>query len=176
MKNFSTKYKLLLALLMISNFVFSQKIKHADHENIKKDTVILFNKSIIINTPAVMGNGPFETETILEIEDQGNTEILKFNSLSNGNSSWLYVQNKQNKIYITKELNYSNGVYKKELKKNDFDYLPATQTCTKKLSVMVDKSISLTDFFKFTPDDCYKCPINISVDECIKNGKVKYSW
>ncbi|WP_062703558.1 hypothetical protein [Chryseobacterium indologenes] len=176
MKTFSAKYTLLLILSMISGSVFSQKLKQADHENQKKDTVILFNKRIIINTPAIMGNGPFETENILEIEDRGTMKILKFSSLSNGNSSWLYIQNKGNKIYSTKELNYSNGIYQKRLKKNDFDYLPATRICTKKRLVMVDKSISLADFFRFTPDDCYKCPITISVDDCIKNGKIKYKW
>ncbi|MDR2235548.1 MAG: hypothetical protein LBE92_05455 [Chryseobacterium sp.] len=168
MKNPSTQYQLLFILLMISTAAFSQKIK--------QDTMVVWNKKIIIKAPAVMGNGSIETENVLEVERKGNTEILKFNAVSNGSSSWLYMQDKGNKICITKELSYSNGIYKKELTKNDFDYLPATQVCVKERSVKVDKSISVTDFFKFKPVDCYQCPINISVEDCIKNGNKKYRW
>lgn len=141
-----------------------------------QESITLFSKKIKIKIPVMIENGKFQTGRILETTGEGNNKILKFNSVSDGSSNWLYLQNKGGKIHIVRKLSYSNAVYAKEIKKNDFDYLPATQICTRNASGIIKEEISFNGLFMFIPTDCYKCPIETDVNDCIKNGKVKYSW
>ncbi|WET49044.1 hypothetical protein PYS58_21170 [Chryseobacterium indologenes] len=141
-----------------------------------QQSIILFSKKIKAKIPVMIENGKFQAGRILEIAGKGNSKILKFNSVSDGSSNWLYLQNKGGKTHIVRKLSYSNAVYAKEIKKNDFDYLPATEVCTKNASEIINGQISFTDLFRFIPSDCYKCPIEIDINECIMNGKIKYNW
>lgn len=150
-------------------------IKECENCHYQED-IILFNRKIKIQIPVMIENGKFQPEKILEIADKGNFKILKFNSVSDGSSNWFYTQNKGDKVYIIRKLRYNNAIYKKEIKKNDFDYLPATEVCTRNTSEIINKEISYIDLFRFIPADCYKCPIKTDINDCIKNGKIKYNW
>ncbi|VEH19212.1 Uncharacterised protein [Chryseobacterium nakagawai] len=141
-----------------------------------QEDIVRINKKIKIKIPVTIENGTFQAGRILEITNKGNITILKFNSISDGSSSWIYLAYKRNKTLIIRKLSYNNTVYKKEIKKNDFDYLPATEVCVQNTSEIINEEISFSSSFKFIPGDCYKCPIKTEVDNCIKNGKIKYSW
>lgn len=65
--------------------------------------------------------------------------------------------------------------------KEDYDYLPATEVCKKKLNIEYkDKEgISYDGFFNdnIKNDNCYQCPINIKIEDCLKStNKKKYKW
>ncbi|SDJ92106.1 hypothetical protein [Chryseobacterium jejuense] len=141
-----------------------------------QESIALFNKKIKIKIPVSIENGKLQTERILEISEKGNNKILKFNAVSDGSSNWLYLQKKRDRIHIIRKLSYSNAVYAKEIKKKDFDYLPATEVCTRNASGVINEEISFNGLFMFVPTDCYKCPIKTDVNDCIKNGKIKYNW
>ncbi|WP_347218734.1 hypothetical protein [Chryseobacterium sp.] len=142
-----------------------------------QEDITLFNKKIKIKIPVIIENGKFQAGWLLETASQGKIRILKFNSVSDGSSRWLYLANKGGRnLIIRKNLSYNNAVYTKEIKKDDFDYLPATEVCTRNTSEIINGEISFTDLFRFVPTDCYKCPIKTDVDDCIRNGKIKYSW
>ncbi|MDM1556865.1 MULTISPECIES: hypothetical protein [Chryseobacterium] len=141
-----------------------------------QQSITLFSKKIKIKIPVMIENGKFQAGRILETTGKGNHKILKFNSISDGSSNWIYLTYKRNKIFIIRKLTYSNAVYAKEIKKNDFDYLPATQVCSRRTSGIINEEISFSDLFIFIPADCYKCPIQTDVNDCIKNGKIKYGW
>lgn len=141
-----------------------------------QESITLFSKKIKIKIPVIIENGKFQTGRILETTNKGNNKILKFNSVSDGSSNWLYLQHKGGKIHIIRKLSYSNAVYKKEIKKNDFDYLPATQVCSRNESTVINEEISFNGLFMFIPADCYKCPIKTDISDCIKDGRIKYSW
>lgn len=103
--------------------------------------------------------------------------IIKFNSYSNGDSYWLYLKNIDQNIYIYKKILYKNGIYKKRIKSNDYDYLPATEVCFENLNIKVVKYISFEDHFNSVVfKNCYKCPIQVKVENCIKNQRINYKW
>ncbi|BAP30300.1 uncharacterized protein CHSO_1263 [Chryseobacterium sp. StRB126] len=141
-----------------------------------QEDITLFSKKIKIKIPVIIENGIFQAGRILETTRKGNNKILKFNSVSDGSSNWLYLQNKGGRIHIIRKLSYSHAVYAKEIKKNDFDYLPATEVCTRNASGITKEEISFNGLFMFVPTDCYKCPITTDINDCIKNGKIKYNW
>lgn len=141
-----------------------------------QENITLFSKKIKAKIPVMIENGTFQAGRILETAGKGNNTILKFNAVSDGSSNWLYLQNKGGKIHIVRKLSYSNAVYAKAIKKNDFDYLPATQVCSRTTSGIINEEISFSDLFIFISADCYKCPIQTDINDCIKNGKIKYGW
>lgn len=136
----------------------------------------LFDKNIYIKMPVIIEDDVFRTNYILEVTNEGKKIILKFNSIVKGNSIWLYLKKKRKNLFVIKKMKYSNDIYKKELNEDDFDYLPATQICFEKTDVKLIRFIYLDDLDEFREDNCYKCPINISIEDCISNKKKEYLW
>lgn len=128
------------------------------------DTINIFNRKIAIKEPVFIQGDTLEdsikerfmNQYSLDIATKGKYRILKFNNTSDGSSNWLYFLKKKNDIYIVKQISYSNGIMKKELGKNDFDYLPATLICKKTLDIKIVNSLSYFDYFNWEKEsNCY---------------------
>lgn len=197
------KQVIIILLSLYSISAFSQSVVYQDNKNVGvlneqtnylcddcyyKDTISIFNKVIIIKEPAIVESKNvsnvgyknfFSSRYYKEITKINKKKyLIKFNNDLDGNSNWLYISLINNKIYVTESLSYSNDVKKIELSKDDFDYIPSTLVCKKKHKIEIKKEFSILDFFELekSKSNCYHCPRNISVEECLKYEKKKIKW
>ncbi|WP_427873541.1 hypothetical protein [Flavobacterium sp. MMS24-S5] len=149
----------------------------------------IFDQNVTIKIPVEINgiqNGKTEQNylksicTIETIRKNKNTVIIKFNSIYNGNSYWLFVSKINGQLYITKKFKYSNNVYNKKIGKDDIESFPSTLICSQSLKSIIKTEISFSNLFEKEDikNICFDCPINYTINECLKiqQKKQKFVW
>ena len=105
--------------------------------------------------------------------------LIKYSSTSSSKSYEVTLkQNSDYSIQITKLLTYNSAT--KDVKIGADDYAPFQSNfiCSNEKARPVKDTITLNDSFVFTDNDCFDCPINYSIEDCVANRKngVKMKW
>ncbi|MEZ0005357.1 hypothetical protein ABH942_000708 [Flavobacterium sp. 28YEA47A] len=109
-----------------------------------------------------------------KIVTNGNNTIIKYSSTSSSKAYEMEV----NKDYIVRLLTYSYGSKDIKIGENDYESLPANSICQSEKKIKIKDTITLNDSYVFTNKDCFDCPVNYTIEECIANKKkgVKMKW
>jgi len=146
----------------------------------------IFNKSIVFKLPANI-NGQkneifFNALYELKISDfNKNTKKIEFNSTISGSASSIYISKKDSNLYFTKKESYSNSSYQEIDGQGGVYGIPSSYICIQNINQkIIDKDyLDFEDLFKFNKtNDCFHCPTNYTINECIeiRNKKKKFNW
>ncbi|HCA09384.1 hypothetical protein [Chryseobacterium sp.] len=106
--------------------------------------------------------------------------MIKYNSLSNSDSYIFRIVKNKNNFVLTKISKISSSVNHHKIAKDDYVDYPATSICEKDVNhVLVgNREINLNQYFINSDKNCFLCPSNYSVKECLEKKKInaKFKW
>jgi hypothetical protein len=154
------------------------------------DTLTVWGKNIIVQTEVEYRGYADSTKIFyprffVELNTENNKQaIIKFNSVTNGDTYWLYLRKeKSSALCIYEErLWYPNASVSIKIAEDDFDDFRCSHICRKTVHKLIGEKIIFTDFFDFDTGmnivQCFDCPQQYSLSKCLQmyKHKKKFDW
>lgn len=148
------------------------------------NSIKIGNKEIKLQIP--VSNRGVNNESILEydfaidkIENNLNsTEIRYSSTLSSKAYEVKLDKNEKGEIYISRVITHSYGIKDIKIGENDYESFQSNSVCQNEKKTFIKDTITVDDNFFFTNEECFDCPIEYTIEECIANKKkgVKMNW
>ncbi|WP_281232508.1 hypothetical protein [Flavobacterium gelatinilyticum] len=146
----------------------------------------IFNKSIVIKLPATINGLKNELffNPLYELKISSvnkDIKIIEFNSTLTGSAFLIYIFKNHNNLYLLKKLSYSNSSYQKSDNQGGVYNIPSSYICIQNSNqkIAIKDYLDFENLFDFNKiKECFHCPTNYTIDECIviRNKKKKFNW
>lgn len=106
--------------------------------------------------------------------------VIKYNSRYSSDAYVFRIGKNKNNTVITKISQITSSVNHHKIAENDYVDYPATSICDKNANhvLLPNQEINLNQYFISSDKNCFLCPSNYSVEECLEKKKInaKFKW
>jgi len=147
-------------------------------------TIKIDGKNLSFKIPISLNNinnkDIFQEDYELLIDQSTNGLLIKYNSLNNADSYIFKVKKTKSSLILTRISKISSSVNHHKIAENDYVDYPATSICEKDVTHVLsdNREINLNQYFINSDKNCFLCPSNYSVKECLEKKKInaKFKW
>ncbi|MCT2561587.1 hypothetical protein [Chryseobacterium herbae] len=142
------------------------------------DKNLTFKIPVSLNT--INSKNIFQEDYELLSDQSKDGLLIKYNSIYNSASYIFKIGKNKNNIVITKISKISSSVNHHKIAENDYVDYPAISICDKEGGnvYLQNREINLNQYFINSDKNCFLCPSNYSVEECLEKKKTnaKFNW
>lgn len=143
-------------------------------------TVKIENKNLTFKIPVSLNNINNKNIFQEDYELSATGLSIKYNSLYNSASYIFKLKKNKNNLILTKISKISASVNHHKIAENDYVDYPATSICEKDADhiLLQNREINLNQYFINSDKNCFLCPSNYSVQECLEKKKMnaRFNW